>query len=70
MPCGVRIYTMLLYLNDVEEGGETQFDTLDIRVISQQPLSSPCPALVSLRPSVVVSPRCLSIIPDVLLPVT
>jgi len=32
MPCGVRIYTMLLYLNDVEEGGETQFDTLNITV--------------------------------------
>ena len=25
MPCGVRILTLFIYLNDVEEGGETEF---------------------------------------------
>lgn len=32
MPCGVRILTMFIYLNDVEEGGGTSFPLLDITV--------------------------------------
>ena len=31
-PAGHRILTFFLYLNDVEEGGETRFTTLDIDV--------------------------------------
>lgn len=30
--CGVRIFTLYFYLNDVEEGGETSFPDLDITV--------------------------------------
>lgn len=32
MPCGVRILTLFIYLNDVEEGGGTHFPLLDITV--------------------------------------
>jgi prolyl 4-hydroxylase len=32
MPCGARIMTMFLYLNDVEKGGGTRFPHLDITV--------------------------------------
>ena len=32
MPCGVRIMTLFLYLNDVEEGGGTSFPLLNVTV--------------------------------------
>jgi len=32
LPCGVRILTLFIYLNDVEEGGGTKFNFLDITV--------------------------------------
>eukprot|EP00049_Salpingoeca_infusionum_P019041 m.359876 g.359876 ORF g.359876 m.359876 type:complete len:272 (-) comp18784_c0_seq1:199-1014(-) len=32
MPCGVRVATFYLYLNDVEEGGATAFPNLDLAV--------------------------------------
>lgn len=32
LPCGVRMLTLFLYLNDVEEGGGTNFPLLDITV--------------------------------------
>lgn len=32
LPCGVRIMTLFLYLNDVEEGGGTSFPLLDVTV--------------------------------------
>ena len=32
LPCGVRILTLFIYLNDVEEGGGTKFNYLDITV--------------------------------------
>jgi prolyl 4-hydroxylase len=32
LPCGVRMLTLFLYLNDVEEGGGTRFPFLDITV--------------------------------------
>jgi prolyl 4-hydroxylase len=32
MPCGVRILTLFIYLNDVEEGGGTHFPLLDLTV--------------------------------------
>jgi prolyl 4-hydroxylase len=32
LPCGVRILTLFIYLNDVEEGGGTHFPLLDITV--------------------------------------
>ena len=32
LPCGVRMLTLFLYLNDVEEGGGTRFPLLDITV--------------------------------------
>ncbi|KAL7551990.1 hypothetical protein ACHAWF_015200 [Thalassiosira exigua] len=32
MPCGVRILTLFIYLNDVEEGGGTNFPLLDLTV--------------------------------------
>lgn len=35
-PCGVRILTAFLYLNDVEEGGETHFPDLDLTVAPKQ----------------------------------
>lgn len=31
-PQGVRVYTFFMYLNDVEEGGETAFSRLDLKV--------------------------------------
>jgi prolyl 4-hydroxylase len=33
---GVRILTLYLYLNDVEEGGGTNFDELDITVLPKR----------------------------------
>jgi prolyl 4-hydroxylase len=33
---GVRILTLYLYLNDVEEGGGTNFDELDITVMPKR----------------------------------
>jgi len=35
-PCGVRILTLFLYLNDVEEGGGTRFPDLDITVMPKK----------------------------------
>jgi len=32
LPCGVRILTLFIYLNDVEEGGGTRFPLLDLTV--------------------------------------
>lgn len=32
MPCGPRILTIFLYLNNVEEGGETRFPLLGVLV--------------------------------------
>lgn len=32
LPCGARIMTLFLYLNDVEEGGGTRFPQLDITI--------------------------------------
>merc|ERR1712228_870204 len=32
MPCGPRLLTLFVYLNDVEEGGETEFPRLGIKV--------------------------------------
>jgi len=32
LPCGVRMLTLFLYLNDVEEGGGTRFSLLDLTV--------------------------------------
>jgi prolyl 4-hydroxylase len=32
LPCGVRILTLFIYLNDVEEGGGTRFNKLGITV--------------------------------------
>ena len=32
MPCGLRAFTLLLYLNDVAAGGETSFDKLGVAV--------------------------------------
>lgn len=32
MPCGVRVLTFFLYLNDVEEGGGTRFNRLNFAV--------------------------------------
>lgn len=32
MPCGPRIFTAFMYFNDVEEGGETRFNNLNISV--------------------------------------
>lgn len=32
MPCGVRIMTLFIYLNDVEEGGGTHFPLLDLTI--------------------------------------
>ncbi|KAL7531944.1 hypothetical protein ACHAXR_004324 [Thalassiosira sp. AJA248-18] len=32
MPCGVRILTLFIYLNDVAEGGGTRFPLLNITV--------------------------------------
>lgn len=36
MPCGVRILTLFIYLNDVEEGGGTHFPLLDITVMPKK----------------------------------
>lgn len=30
MPCGVRVATFFCYLNEVEEGGGTQFNALGV----------------------------------------
>ena len=35
-PAGPRILTMFLYLNDVEEGGGTRFDELDVTVVPKR----------------------------------
>ena len=32
MPCGARVSTFFLYLNDVEEGGETYFPLIHLKV--------------------------------------
>eukprot|EP01147_Barroeca_monosierra_P003700 gene3700-6245_t len=32
LPCGIRVATFFLYLNDVEEGGGTRFTNLDLTV--------------------------------------
>ena len=32
LPCGPRVYTLFMYLSDVEEGGETEFTKLKISV--------------------------------------
>ena len=36
MPCGPRLLTLFVYLNDVEEGGETAFPRLGIKVKPQK----------------------------------
>lgn len=36
LACGPRILTFFLYLSDVEEGGETNFPLLDIKVKPQK----------------------------------
>lgn len=41
-PAGHRILTFFLYLNDVEEGGETRFSNLDISVAPKKVRLSSC----------------------------
>jgi hypothetical protein len=40
LACGPRILTFFLYLSDVEEGGETNFPRIDIKV-AFSPVTAP-----------------------------
>lgn len=44
---GVRILTVYLYLNDVEEGGGTEFDKLDITVMPKKGMAVLWPSVLN-----------------------
>jgi hypothetical protein len=49
---GVRILTMFLYLNDVEEGGETRFSNMDINVAPKRGRAVLWPSVLNEAPNV------------------
>lgn len=51
MPCGVRILTFFLYLNDVEDGGGTHFPKLNITVIPKKGSAILWPSVKNEAPS-------------------
>jgi prolyl 4-hydroxylase len=51
-PQGVRILTLFLYLNDVEEGGETRFSDLDINVRPRRGRAILWPSVLNEDPNV------------------
>lgn len=50
--CGPRIYTFFLYLSDVEDGGETYFNQLNISVKPRKGLGLLWPSVLSENPTV------------------
>jgi len=50
MPCGPRVYTFFLYLNDVEEGGFTSFPRLNISVQPKKGRAVLWPSTLNERP--------------------
>ena len=50
MPCGVRILTLFIYLNDVEEGGGTHFPFLDITVQPKKGSAVLWPSVLDQKP--------------------
>jgi len=52
MPCGVRILTLFIYLNDVEEGGGTHFPLLDLTVQPKKGNAVLWPSVLDQKPEV------------------
>ena len=51
--CGVRLLTMFLYLNDVEAGGGTNFDQLNITVMPKRGKALLWPNVLNQNPDIV-----------------
>ena len=49
-PCGVRILTFYIYLNDVEEGGGTRFSELDLTVTPKKGMAVLWPSVLNEDP--------------------
>ena len=49
--CGVRVLTLFLYLNDVQKGGGTHFDELDITVEPKAGKAVLWPSVLDERPN-------------------
>lgn len=50
MPCGVRIMTLFIYLNDVEEGGGTGFPYYDIEITPKKGYAVLWPSVLDAEP--------------------
>jgi len=50
LPCGPRVYTLFMYLSDVEEGGETEFNSLKIHAKPKKGRALLWPSTFDARP--------------------
>lgn len=50
LPCGPRVYTLFMYLSEVEEGGETEFERLGIRATPKKGRALLWPSTFDARP--------------------
>ena len=50
LPCGPRVYTLFMYLSEVEEGGETEFQRLGIKAKPKKGRALLWPSTFDARP--------------------
>lgn len=51
LPCGSRIFTLFTYLTDVDEGGETEFPELGLKVTPKKGRAVLWPSVLDMDPT-------------------